>query len=276
MTWVRLDEAFAQHPKVVRVGPLGMALHVAALCYCNTYLTDGHLPTAAARTLIDLEDFGGSKAVIKELVNNGLWDEVADGYQLHDYHEYQPTKQQVIDLRSKKQAAGEAGGKASGEAKRKAKQKASAQAKSKPGSVPVPEPEPGSESAVENLAPAERKDHLFETVAAVCDIDYRELTPQSRGPLNTATKQLRDLDVTPDEVRYRASNWPNLFPDATLTPTALAKHWPQLARERAPAQRRDRYVEMGQSLQQRMDEVKGGNGGQSRSALDQAGRGLSA
>lgn len=121
MTWVRLDEQFAQHPKVVRVGPLGMALHVAALCYCNQYLTDGFIPKAAARTLIDFEDFGGVNQIINTLVNNCLWDEEADGYRLHDYHDYQPTKQQVIELRTKKQAAGVAGGKASAKAKREAK-----------------------------------------------------------------------------------------------------------------------------------------------------------
>ena len=63
MAWVRLDENFAQHPKVVKAGPLGMAMHVAALCYCNQHLTDGVVPKQIARTLLDLTGLG-----------MGIWD----------------------------------------------------------------------------------------------------------------------------------------------------------------------------------------------------------
>lgn len=135
--------------------------------------------------------------------------------------------------------------------------------------------EPESFEPEKTLPVHRRSDPLFESVATVCDIDYRELTPQARGPLNVAVKQLRDLAVEPAEVQARAANWPHLFPGATLTPTALAKHWPQLARARAPVGR-DRFAEMGRSLQQRVNQTREVNGGQISNELDQTRRGLPA
>ena len=41
MGWVRLDDSFATNPKILTVGPLGMAMQVAAICYANRHLTDG-------------------------------------------------------------------------------------------------------------------------------------------------------------------------------------------------------------------------------------------
>ena len=38
MTWVRIDDRFATHPKVMEAGPMAMALDVAAMCYgAQTY-----------------------------------------------------------------------------------------------------------------------------------------------------------------------------------------------------------------------------------------------
>ncbi len=83
-------------------------------------------------------------------------------------------------------------------------------------------------------APLTRRDELFETVADVCGIDWHGLTAAARGPLNRAVADLRSAGADPDEIHRRAANWPNLFaPDTTMTPSALAKHWPQLAVSRS-------------------------------------------
>lgn len=72
------------------------------------------------------------------------------------------------------------------------------------------------------------EDMLFEEVATSCDIDWRQLTSSARGALNRATAELRSLGVHPSEVRRRADEFRRRYPRATLTPTALAKHWPAL------------------------------------------------
>lgn len=82
-----------------------------------------------------------------------------------------------------------------------------------------------------SLAPRKR-DALFEAVAEVCGIDWQNgVTKTSRGWLNKAVAELRPLHPDPDDVRFRAGNWPY---DVPLTPTALAKHWPALSKEPKP------------------------------------------
>lgn len=113
MPWVRIDDQFPEHPKVAQVGPLGMAMQVAALCYSNRKLTDGFVPRGIARTLLDWElvandriytvavtsgmsgDDVTSDWVIDLLLDAGIWEEVPGGYQIHDYHDYQPSKDDV-------------------------------------------------------------------------------------------------------------------------------------------------------------------------------------
>jgi hypothetical protein len=161
MAWVRLDENFARHPKVLAAGPLGMAMQVAALCYANQYLTDGFIPRSVVPGLIDLEGLGmrlwhgeitggGEDAdwtlVVEDLIGAGLWEKVNGGFRIHDYHDYQPSKEEVLALREKRSAAGQKGGQASAktrarpsaEALASATGAATAQAKSKPVPVPVP------------------------------------------------------------------------------------------------------------------------------------------
>ena len=127
MAWVRLDETFAEHPKVAKAGPLGLAMHVAALCYCNRHLTDGFVPKQIARTLLDFTGLGmrmwdgdvvgggqdaGWELVVDDLVDAGMWVAVDGGWHIHDYLDYQPSRQQVQELKETRQRAGRAGGKA--------------------------------------------------------------------------------------------------------------------------------------------------------------------
>lgn len=118
MTWVRLDEEFARHPKIVQAGPLAMAMQVAALCYCNQYLTDGYVPHDVVATLLNLdgigmhmwkgEVIGGGedatwKLIAEDLVDCGVWSEISEhgGFQIHDYNQYQPARVDVLDERRK-------------------------------------------------------------------------------------------------------------------------------------------------------------------------------
>lgn len=153
MPWVKIDDGFSEHIKMVEVGPLGMALQMAALCYCNHHLTDGYVPGSVAKRLIDLDGmpvtFG---QLAKKMIDAGVWTVDGDGYRIHDYLEFQPSKDQVMAEREQKRSAGAKGGQASAQARASARGKASAQAgasadaqslpqaESKP--VPVPDPVP--------------------------------------------------------------------------------------------------------------------------------------
>jgi DNA-binding transcriptional ArsR family regulator len=85
---------------------------------------------------------------------------------------------------------------------------------------------------------AAKKDELFEAVAEACGIDWNNLTPSGRGPLNRAVKELKGIGVTADQVGGRAAAYRRTYPEAPLTPTALSKHWAALT----PAQDRRRNV----------------------------------
>lgn len=171
MVWVRIDDGFAEHPKLARVGPLGMAMQVAALCYCNRKLTDGFVPRSVARTLLDFEVDGGglrwtlartsghagddidAEWVIGLLVEAGIWEEVQGGYVVHDFGDYQPLKDDVVDLSAKRSAAGRAGA----AARWHADSNANGKSHSKPVAKECPEPEPVPQEPTPPVEPPRRK-----------------------------------------------------------------------------------------------------------------------
>jgi hypothetical protein len=179
MPWVRLDENFAQHPKVLQAGPLGMAMHVSALCYCNRHLTDGFVPKQIASMLLDLSGLamrmwdgdmvgGGQDAtwelIIEDLVGAGLWEPVKGGWLIHDYLDYQPSKQQIQRVREIRSEVGRKGGEA--KSKQIAKQNSGNGAGKSPGKIeakvcpdPVPDtvsPKKESHARADALAEFER------------------------------------------------------------------------------------------------------------------------
>lgn len=116
MGWVRIDDAFNDHPKFAAAGPLGIAQWLAGLAYCNRNLTDGFIPKPVAKRLLDWDGVawrmwqgelmgGGDDAtaidVSLHLVDVGLWHDADGGFQVHDYHDFQPTAESVKAERAK-------------------------------------------------------------------------------------------------------------------------------------------------------------------------------
>ncbi|MDQ3224618.1 MAG: hypothetical protein M3Q75_14280 [Gemmatimonadota bacterium] len=106
MGWVRVDDAFYDHRKFNKVTVLGMGVWIAGLAYCNRNLTDGFIPNKAIPGLVSTDGLGlytgthGGRDVTPadgawELLRAELWSEGAGGWQVHDYHDYQPSAQQV-------------------------------------------------------------------------------------------------------------------------------------------------------------------------------------
>lgn len=112
MTWVKLDDGFTDHPKVVGLSDRAFRVHVRALCYCGRFSAGiGKIPLKVLKKL------GASASVIREITEAHLWDisqESGDNsYYIHDFAEYHPQ----VD-RFKKAEAGKQGGIASGQARR--------------------------------------------------------------------------------------------------------------------------------------------------------------
>lgn len=134
MTWTRLDENFPDHPKIVAAGERAELLHIHGIIYCNRFLLDGRVPRDVAPTLLK----HGYQDAIKALVKLGIWMEIEDGYEIHDFLVYQPSRAEVLAKRQQKASAGQAGGLARAR-QMASKRQAEGQAESKPVPVPVPE-----------------------------------------------------------------------------------------------------------------------------------------
>lgn len=97
MSWVRLDDRFSEHPKVLSAGPLGLAVHVRALCYAARNLTDGFIPSAVIPTLTAdvalVSRAAGATDWPGVLVSAGLWERATGGFQIHDFLEFNPSKE---------------------------------------------------------------------------------------------------------------------------------------------------------------------------------------
>lgn len=89
MAWVRLDDSIWDHPKLIGASLAVRGLHASAICWCNRYLTDGFV----ADGFVTREN---ATAEAEALVAGEAWDRVEGGYMIHDYLEYQPSREKVL------------------------------------------------------------------------------------------------------------------------------------------------------------------------------------
>lgn len=112
MAWGKIDDKLYSSPKWIQVSKGGKALWVSALSWCMAQLTDGAVTKQTCFML------GASTKDARSLVEAGLWEETPNGYQFHDWLDYQPSREQVLNER-----------KAAGERQRRAREKAKASRK---------------------------------------------------------------------------------------------------------------------------------------------------
>ena len=93
MVWARFDDQYPDHPKVIEAGPLAAWLNVCAICYASRYLTDGFIPAGQIRKLADLDN---PMRLVEKLVEVGLWERSEGGFRVHDYLEYNPSREKVL------------------------------------------------------------------------------------------------------------------------------------------------------------------------------------
>lgn len=172
MPWFKLDDAFDMHPKVVSVGNSAVGLFCRAGVYCARHLTDGFIPSAVATMY-------GSRRDINQLVASTLWVEVEGGYAMPDFLEYQPSRADVEDRRSKRARAGSIGGKASASSRANGQANApphadpDASTMAEPPSRPVP-------SLLENIS-AQLKQRAVELAKRAGEIHGKKLMDNGKG-----------------------------------------------------------------------------------------------
>ena len=100
MSWVRFDDGFFRHPKVVTAGRDARDLFMASVFYANSNLTDGFIPEGALRMITADAAINSHAKPITALLKVGLWKEADGGYQIHDYLEYQTSAASVAASRA--------------------------------------------------------------------------------------------------------------------------------------------------------------------------------
>lgn len=86
MTWTRLDNGFADDPRVLRAGTRALGLYIVALVWANRHGTNGTIPRAALRRLTDE---ARPVTIAKRLVDSGLWIETGEGYAISEFASHQ-------------------------------------------------------------------------------------------------------------------------------------------------------------------------------------------
>lgn len=91
MPWAKLDDSLDGHPKARRAGLEALGLWTRSLSHAAGYLTDGHIDAGW------LEERGGRRAAKlgELLVVSGLWEAADDGFLIHDYLVYNPSREEV-------------------------------------------------------------------------------------------------------------------------------------------------------------------------------------
>ena len=88
LSWIRLDDNFPDHPKVITLSDKAFRVYISGLCYSSRYLTDGFLADPVVNRLDGVLS-------AEELVLVGLWSRRENGWEIASYAEYQTSKEQV-------------------------------------------------------------------------------------------------------------------------------------------------------------------------------------
>lgn len=104
MVWFKVDDSFYDHPKTEELSDSAIALWTRAGSYCARHLTDGFISHRKADRMCD-----NPATAITELVDAGLWERESDGYRFHDWHEYQPTREEALAASKAKSVGGAVG-----------------------------------------------------------------------------------------------------------------------------------------------------------------------
>lgn len=93
MPWARFDDRLHTNRKIMQIDNDAMAIWVCSVTYCNENLTDGFLTERDADRLLALRI--APRDAIEQLLAISLWERAPGGYRVHDYLDYNPSKEEV-------------------------------------------------------------------------------------------------------------------------------------------------------------------------------------
>lgn len=113
MSWVKLDDTFWMHPRVLEVGDANAGVFARMLSYCGCYLTDGMVPGPIVDSITVK-----TRRAVPDLERAGLVQQLESGTVLIcDYLEYNRSKAEVEADRKVRRENGRRGGRPSANGK---------------------------------------------------------------------------------------------------------------------------------------------------------------
>ena len=98
MSWVKVDDTFPTHRKVLRAGAEASAMWLFLLCHSNRYRLDGRI---AKGELGEAWPWARAAELAAKLVTAGLLEDCGDHWQIHDYLDYQPARVELDERAAK-------------------------------------------------------------------------------------------------------------------------------------------------------------------------------
>ncbi len=100
MAWIRLDDHIARNHKILQCSPAACWFYVSALGHAQEQLTNGF---CADRELPRISHLRYPRAAAEQLARAGLFERIDEpdrkGYQIHDYLEFNDSKEVVLEKR---------------------------------------------------------------------------------------------------------------------------------------------------------------------------------
>lgn len=107
LPWVRLDTSLPDHPKILalldhhREGKATAFVYICGVAYSGKHETAGFIPREALRRI------NGTTADAERLVEGGLWQLEAGGWQINSWEEFQVATPDAVARRARAKAAAE-------------------------------------------------------------------------------------------------------------------------------------------------------------------------
>jgi hypothetical protein len=146
MPWARFEDDYLGNRKLTTLSTAAIALDMAAILFSSRELRDGFLSSSDVVLVTKLIHISRPKRVVLELIYANRWAACdGGGYAIHDYLDYQPSREQVLAERAaaaERMRRARAFGKSSPERSPEVREKFN---------DPVPGPGPGPERSSKNV-----------------------------------------------------------------------------------------------------------------------------
>ena len=99
MPWARFEDDYLGNTKLATLSTAAICLDMSAIVYSARELRDGVLSVADVQTVAALIHLKRWQPAAVELVRVNRWAKTDNAYSIHDYLEYQPSREEVLKAR---------------------------------------------------------------------------------------------------------------------------------------------------------------------------------